>query len=82
MERYARIQLGLLKNALSMSHEVVYAVCSLLPQEGEEVVERSGGEAERPLPALSPSYWGNLGGRTFPHIHRGEAFFISRITPT
>jgi 16S rRNA (cytosine967-C5)-methyltransferase len=80
--RYSRLQRELLANALTLADEVVYAVCSILPQEGEEVVAAVGGRAEKPHPDLAPSYRGGVGGRTFPHIHRSEAFFISRVTPS
>jgi len=45
------------------------------------VVSKAGARAEKPLAELAPSYWGDIGGRTFPHIHRSEAFFISRLKP-
>ena len=77
--RYSAVQKALLKNALTLAEEVVYAVCSILPQEGEEVAASAGAEAENPHPDLAPSYIPGLGGRTFPHIHRSEAFFISRL---
>jgi 16S rRNA (cytosine967-C5)-methyltransferase len=80
--RYGALQRELLRNALTLASEVVYAVCSILPEEGEEVVASVGAKAERPHPDLAPSYRGGVGGRTFPHIHRSEAFFISRVTPS
>jgi 16S rRNA (cytosine967-C5)-methyltransferase len=79
--KYSEIQAAMLKNALAISDAVTYAVCSILPQEGEEVVAKSGGFVTKPLPQLSPAYWGGLGGRTFPHLHRGEAFFIANVSP-
>ncbi len=78
--RYGKLQKELLSNALTLTDEVVYAVCSILPQEGEEVVASVGGRPEKPHPDLAPSYRGEIGGRSFPHLHRSEAFFISRIT--
>ncbi|MEM0463478.1 RsmB/NOP family class I SAM-dependent RNA methyltransferase [Pyrobaculum sp.] len=77
--KYSAVQKALLKNALALAEEVVYAVCSILPQEGEEVAASAGAEAEKPHPDLAPSYTPGVGGRTFPHIHRSEAFFISRL---
>ena len=77
--RYSRIQRELLKNALELAGEVVYAVCSILPEEGEEVVASVEAAPEKPLEDLADPYAGGLGGRTFPHIHRSEAFFISRL---
>jgi len=79
--QYSQLQLQLLTRALQLAEEVVYAVCSILPEEGEEVVSKAGARAEKPLAELAPSYWGDIGGRTFPHIHRSEAFFISRLRP-
>jgi len=80
--RYSRLQKELLENALTLADEVIYAVCSILPQEGEGVVTAVEGRPQRPHPDLAPSYRGDVGGRTFPHVHRSEAFFISRITPS
>ncbi|MGB9704718.1 MAG: RsmB/NOP family class I SAM-dependent RNA methyltransferase, partial [Pyrobaculum sp.] len=77
--RYSRIQRELLKNALELAGEVVYAVCSILPEEGEEVVRSVEAAPEKPHEDLADPYVGGLGGRTFPHIHRSEAFFISRL---
>lgn len=77
--RYSALQKALLKNALALAEEVVYAVCSILPQEGEEVAASAGAEVEKPHPDLTPSYTPGVGGRTFPHIHRSEAFFIARL---
>lgn len=77
--KYSKLQKALLKNALSLASEVVYAVCSILPEEGEEVVTSVGAKAEKPLGDLASSYRGEVGGRTFPHVHKSEAFFISRL---
>ncbi|MEM3995917.1 MAG: RsmB/NOP family class I SAM-dependent RNA methyltransferase [Pyrobaculum sp.] len=78
-DRYSALQTQLLKNALELAEEVTYAVCSILPQEGEEVVKKAAARAEKPHPDLLPSYEEGLGGRTFPHVHKSEAFFISKI---
>lgn len=75
--RYSQLQRDLLRNALSLAEETVYAVCSILPAEGEEVVAEF--KSHKPHDDLAPSYWGTVGGRTFPHIHRSEAFFVSRL---
>ena len=80
--RYSKLQRELLADALTLADEVIYAVCSILPQEGEEVVTAGKGRPQRPHADLAPSYRGDVGGRTFPHLHRSEAFFISRITPS
>jgi tRNA and rRNA cytosine-C5-methylases len=79
---YSKMQKELLANALTLAQEVVYAVCSILPLEGEEVVTAVGAKPQKPHPDLAPSYRGEVGGRTFPHIHRSEAFFISLVTPS
>ncbi|ABL87938.1 Fmu (Sun) domain protein [Pyrobaculum islandicum DSM 4184] len=77
--RYGTLQRELLANALSLAEKVVYAVCSIMPQEGEEVVASAPAKAEKPHPDLAPAYRGGPGGRTFPHIHKSEAFYIALV---
>ena len=60
------LQKELLKNALSMSNHVVYATCSLFPEEGEEVVQSVNAKV------ISQR-------RLIPYIHDTEAFFISEL---
>lgn len=63
----------------------VYSTCSLFPEEGEDVIASF---LERvvlspAIASLSPGYPGynfaRYVGRTFPHIHRTEGFFIALL---
>ncbi len=84
---YTDIQCSLVNNALEIADKdtlIVYATCSLLPEEGEEIVSkfRSFLEFVRPALNLSSGYcqYPDVAPhvcRTFPHIHHCEGFFIS-----
>ncbi len=64
---------------------LVYAVCSILPEEGEQPVERflaahPGFELERPKePALQPYLTPDGALRTWPHLHGADGFFAARL---
>jgi len=83
-----QLQLGILYNALKHVENAVYTTCSLLPEEGEEVVNEvldMGVEHHPVEPSIRAStgysiyrYWDRV-KRTFPHIHECEGFFISRL---
>ncbi len=87
VEYYARIQEDLLRRAVDLGNEVVYSTCSLLPEEGEEVVLkiiRSAGHVlVKPRINASDGYRAyEISGkvlRTFPHIHESEGFFIAKL---
>lgn len=83
-----KTQLEILSNTLNQVDRVVYATCSILPEEGEEVVEeilRRGVEHRLVDPDLglprgySRYKVSNLVHRTFPHINNCEGFFIARL---
>ncbi|MBS7246836.1 MAG: RsmB/NOP family class I SAM-dependent RNA methyltransferase [Candidatus Jordarchaeales archaeon] len=87
---YTSIQKALLENALKLVREggvVVYSVCSIFPEEGEEVVDSVLGRAE--LIELSiPGEKGYDGfecssmvKRFFPHKHQTNGFFIAKLAP-
>ncbi len=88
VKRFPELQLRLLKSAIKLGSEVVYAVCSLIPWEGEEIVEKVV-EEENNIVLDKPSIPGSNGYepysiserviRFFPHIHRTEGFFIAKI---
>ena len=65
---------------------LVYAVCSILPQEGEQRVERFLAahpqfELERPRePALEPFLTPGGALRTWPHLHGTDGFFAALFT--
>ncbi|MEM2512660.1 MAG: RsmB/NOP family class I SAM-dependent RNA methyltransferase, partial [Ignisphaera sp.] len=82
-----QIQVALLKNALKYSERVVYSTCSVLPIEGEEVIEKIINETDVKLEDLSISaskgykqynIWNRI-RRTYPHIDECEGFFIAKI---
>ncbi|RLG88968.1 MAG: RsmB/NOP family class I SAM-dependent RNA methyltransferase [Thermoprotei archaeon] len=88
IDYYSRLQKELLENALRLdAEEVVYATCSLMPEEGEEVISYIAQKFEfklvKEIKWLSNGY--KLVGfydklmRAFPHIHDTEAFFIAKI---
>jgi len=90
VEFYRGAQLRLLSKALQLSDLVVYSVCSILPEEGEEVVTRSLTTSERFRVAphrlsrlCSTGYPGypvsSSVCRMFPHAHLSDGFFIARL---
>ena len=90
VEYYSNAQRSLIMNAINLGELIVYATCSLLPDEGEEVVEPL---AEKELIKLIKpqircccGYRGyrfrELFCRTFPHIHGTGGFFISVFKPS
>ncbi len=86
---YTDIQLSILRNILSQVRDskVIYVTCSLLPQEGEEIIEKilenSDLRLEKPSTRFVEGYSkfkiGEKVGRTFPHIQESEGFFIAKI---
>ncbi len=88
LEEMKRIQIAMLENALRYTDVAVYAVCSLFPEEGEEVVETlmERGMEHKVVDAKIPVSRGYKGyriwslvSRTFPHIDESEGFFIARL---
>ncbi|MCS7111033.1 MAG: RsmB/NOP family class I SAM-dependent RNA methyltransferase [Ignisphaera sp.] len=81
-------QIDMLLNALRHSYTTIYSVCSILPEEGEEVVDRVSKNASSHKLVdtglkISRGYrkydvW-NVVSRTFPHIDKCEGFFIARF---
>ncbi len=86
---YVDIQYGLVKNVVEQFKdiEIIYATCSLLPQEGEEIIEKiyENYSIDIVRPRISASYGYskyrifNKVCRTFPHLDMCEGFFISKI---
>ncbi|MEM1541387.1 MAG: RsmB/NOP family class I SAM-dependent RNA methyltransferase [Ignisphaera sp.] len=81
------IQFAILKNAIKHSERIVYATCSILPEEGEEIIQKilhlHDIELENITIPASRGYkvyniWNKV-YRTYPHIDECEGFFISRI---
>jgi len=87
-EKMKKIQIAMLENALRYTDIAIYAVCSLFPEEGEEVVETliDRGIEHRVVDTRIPTSRGykrykiwSLVSRTFPHIDESEGFFIARL---
>ena len=82
VKMYHKIQVKLLKSVVKVAEEVLYASCSLLPEEGEMVIDECGVNVEEVnVPSTSPCYEGfkcsGKAKRTMPHLHRCSAFFIA-----
>lgn len=86
-QKMSAIQRAMLMNASRFADTIVYATCSIFPEEGEEVVkeimESQGLEPVDPGIPVSRGYriysfWNRV-GRTYPHIDECEGFFISRL---
>ncbi len=91
IQYYSNIQRNLLMNTLKLGvKEVVYSTCSIMPEEGEYVIDY----VKKNLRGLSIKLvkevkWANHGYavvdfyenlmRLFPHIHGTEGFFIAKI---
>ncbi len=89
IRRFPKLQYSLLETVVDEAYETIYATCSLIPWEGEEIVERllhskSVVKLQDPLNNGSPGYSkyevSQKVRRFFPHTHRTEGFFISKIT--
>lgn len=86
--RMKKIQVDILHNALNHVESAVYATCSLMPEEGEEVVVEAmnrGIEHKLIEPSINTSrgyskytIWSKV-RRTFPHLDESEGFFIARF---
>ncbi len=90
VNKHSILQRKLLLNALRISHYVIYSTCSLMPEEGEYVVDyviRKVGS----VGLVRPIEWGSLGyavvdesiwrfvTRLMPHKHETEGFFIAKL---
>ncbi|MEM4718026.1 MAG: RsmB/NOP family class I SAM-dependent RNA methyltransferase [Desulfurococcaceae archaeon] len=83
-----RLQISILNNALKYVDKAVYATCSLLPDEGEEVimeVMKNNDYYRLAIPRIKAlsgysryPIWDKV-KRTFPHIDESEGFFIARL---
>ncbi|MEM1873309.1 MAG: RsmB/NOP family class I SAM-dependent RNA methyltransferase [Acidilobaceae archaeon] len=85
---YSRIQYEILSNVLSQVSDVVYSVCSIMPEEGESVVERVLERIEVGLKPPSsplcregyPSAYSSRVCRLYPHLADSEGFFVAHFT--
>jgi 16S rRNA (cytosine967-C5)-methyltransferase len=62
----SKLQMRLLDKALFLSNTVVYATCSIFPEEGEEVIK-------------NVSHKVVFSKRFIPYIHGTEGFFVSKL---
>ncbi len=88
VKRFPRLQYSLLNTIVEEAYETIYATCSLIPWEGEEVIERllqnrSDIRLQEPinkgLHGYSKYKVSRKVRRFFPHIHKTEGFFVSKI---
>ncbi|RLG77940.1 MAG: hypothetical protein DRO12_00670 [Thermoprotei archaeon] len=89
VRKFAQTQFKMLVNALKSAERVVYATCSIMPMEGEEVVLKVLNEVDTHSLADPPvnasrgyrrySIWNKV-RRTYPHVDECEGFFISLLT--
>ena len=82
VKMYHKTQVKLLNSISKVADEVVYASCSLLPEEGELVVDECDVEVEKlEVPSTVDCYQGfkcsGKARRTMPHLHRCSAFFVA-----
>jgi 16S rRNA (cytosine967-C5)-methyltransferase len=86
VEYYSRLQKGILENILKYASRVTYTTCSILPEEGEEVVETVADKAKLEKPQIKmcgEPYKGYSVSqstcRLYPHIHESEGFYIANM---
>ena len=88
VKRFPQIQTRILSSVVTQADEVVYATCSLIPWEGEEVVESIVSRLNCKL--VTPQIIGDSGykyyrkvytkvKRLYPHRHGVEGFFIAKL---
>ncbi len=85
LEYYTEIQYKILVNMLKQSKIVIYAVCSIHPAEGEELVERIvlenkavPVEVKLPLKKAYPGYTiSDTTYRMYPHTDFSQGFYIA-----
>ncbi len=76
---YVEVQNDLLRRLAELGKPVLYTTCSVLPEEGEEVVAQY--TTRKPLAVLAEAYGGIRAGRTLPHVHLSEGFFMALVEP-
>jgi 16S rRNA (cytosine967-C5)-methyltransferase len=86
VEYYSRLQKGILENILEYASRVTYTTCSILPEEGEEVVETVSDKVKLEKPQIKmcgEPYKGYSVSqstcRLYPHIHESEGFYIANM---
>lgn len=88
VKRFRKIQEQLVENMLREGRDIVYVVCSIIPLEGEALVEHIAKKFDVELigfrgKLIGPGYRNfeisNSVNRIYPHVARGQGFFISRM---
>jgi len=85
--RYSLLQVKLITKAISLSERVVYSTCSLLPEEGEFVIDKVASfvKLDKSIEWACNGYpvvnFYNKLMRLMPHKHECEGFFISLLIP-
>ncbi len=86
IRRYSRTQSLIMENVCKQATTIVYSVCSLLPEEGEELIDRLMEKGLRPLRSYTKASRGypgfrcsSLVMRLFPHLHGTDGFFIAKL---
>jgi len=86
VEYYSRLQREILANILRHASRITYSTCSILPEEGEEVVEWALDKAKPEKPGIAlcgepyKAYKASEDAcRLYPHIHESEGFFIANL---
>ncbi len=83
--RHTTTQKLMLRNAIEYGAEVVYATCSILPEEGEEIVSPYESLLVNPDVKGSPGYpsytFRDRVRRFFPHLHETQGFFLAKLKP-
>jgi len=82
VNRYVEIQRAMLREGLSLADEVVYATCSVLAEEGEEIVKDFRDFLTELRIGAAGSYVPSLGNRVrrfYPHVDETHGFFVSKL---
>jgi 16S rRNA (cytosine967-C5)-methyltransferase len=81
--KYNKIQDKILRNSENINaEELVYSVCSIFPEEGEDHFNQLYEIAERPLNIGCNGYSSKISERSIrflPNIHSTEGFFITKL---
>lgn len=83
VNKYSKIQDDILTNSKKINaEELVYSVCSIFPEEGEDHFNLLYDIAEKPLFIGYNGYPSKISDRSirfFPNVHSTEGFFITKL---
>ena len=84
--RLSTLQKEILEEASKLGKPVVYATCSLFPEEGEKVIEKYADFLVKINEKNDPTHYGYFKSkvwlrvlRFYPHIHGTQGFFIAKL---